>query len=121
MKKKDDYSTFEVIRSGLIGFGAAATVFRLEAAIRPSKKFVVTELGIAAFTAYVFLHTADKALAYFHATKKDVEKGENPLKKQVKEFGEWLAKEEKDEEKKAEDLDNRSEPFEDDEVEEDGH
>lgn len=101
MKKKDDYSTYELVRSGLIGLGAAVTLTRLEAAIRPNKRFMISEFGIMAFTAYVFVHVADKALAELHKEKKKKELDKKTAD-QIKSFGEWLKAREKAEENAAE-------------------
>ena len=100
MNKKNDYSTYELVRSGLIGFGAAVTLNRLEAAIRPNKRFAISEIGILAFTAYVFVHVADKALAELHKEKK--KETDKKTADQIKNFGEWLKAREKDEESAAE-------------------
>ena len=101
MEKKNDYSTYELVRSGLIGFGAAVTLNRLEAAIRPNKRFAISEIGILAFTAYVFVHVADKALDELHKAKKKKETDKKTAD-QIKNFGEWLKAREKDEESAVE-------------------
>lgn len=102
MNKKDEYSAYELVRSGLIGFGAAVTLNRLEAAIRPNKRFAISEIGILAFTAYVFVHVADKALAELHKEKKKKKELDKKTADQIKNFGEWLKAREKAEENAAE-------------------
>lgn len=93
------------------GVGGLATLRRLEKKIRPNSRFVFAEIGIKFLEAAVLLGCMDLGAKYGKAADrgfnkamsrhKDDEESEKE-KEKVKNFAEWKAKVEKEEEEMAE-------------------